>query len=104
MFQNKELDLLRQHKELLVLQCNTQRRLLAVECQQLRSPAYWLGETGKAAKQHPVLTTVLAAGAGWLAVQVLRKPRGNAGLAGRVMKLFSFAPTIWKIASQFRRV
>lgn len=84
MFGDEELKQLRSRKELLALECDARRMLLVAECRRLRSPDLWLGEAGQAARRHPWLTAALGAGAGFAALQALRRPRRPAGWLGRV--------------------
>jgi hypothetical protein len=101
MFWNRELKRLQQRKELLVLQCETSRSLLTLECRQLKSPGWWLGELGRTAQQHPLLTTALAAGAGVLATRLVR-PRGLGGLISLASKAMPVALNVWKMWNRAR--
>jgi len=96
-FQTSELARLQAQKDLLVLQSRANRVLLAAEWQQLRSPEHWLGEAGRVARRHPVLTAALATAAGALAVQAVRKPGAVAGGIGRLGKFASVAFSVWKL-------
>jgi hypothetical protein len=97
MFGKNELERLRIQKELLVMQSDVNRRLLAADWQRLRSPENWMIEAGRLARRHPLWTAALAAAAGMLAVRVVRKPGSILGGLGRVGKLASSAFTLWKL-------
>ena len=97
MFQKAELERLQAEKSLLVLQSSASRLLLAAEWQRLRSPEHWLGEAGRWGRRHPVLSAALAAAAGALAVQSMRKPGAVAGGIGRLGKIISVAFSVWKL-------
>ena len=100
MFQKNELKNLRAKKDLLVLQSETNRLLMAVEWQHLRSPENWMKEAGGLAGRYPVWTAVLAAAAGAMAFKAVRLPGGIAGGIDRLGKFASLALTVWKL---FRR-
>lgn len=95
-----ELERLRMQKDLLVLQSDANRLLLAAEWQRLRSPENWMHEAGNLARRHPLWTAALAAAAGVLVVKAVRKPGSFLGGMGRLGKLASLAFTVWKL---FRR-
>ena len=95
-----ELERLRLQKDLLVLQSDANRLLLAADWQRLRSPENWMHEAGKLARRHPIWTAALAAAAGVLAVKAVRKPGSVLGGMGRLGKLASTALSVWKL---FRR-
>jgi len=76
MFGDEELETLRLQKELLALECDARRVLLVSEWQRLQSPDFWLDEAGRAAREHPWLTAALGVGAGVIAIQTVRRPRG----------------------------
>jgi hypothetical protein len=96
-----ELERLRLQKDLLVLQSDANRLLLAAAWQRLRSPENWLHEAGSLARRHPIWTTALATAAGVLAVKAVRKPGSIFGGIGHLGKLASTAFSVWKL---FRRV
>jgi hypothetical protein len=100
MFQKAELERLRLQKDLLVLQSDANRLLLAADWQRLRSPENWLHEAGNLARRHPLWTAALAAAAGVLAVKAVRKPGSAFGGIGRLGKLAATAFSVWKL---FRR-
>lgn len=100
MFQKAELERLRLQKDLLVLQSDANRLLLAADWQRLRSPENWLHEASNVARRHPLWTTALAAAAGVLAVKAVRKPSSILGGMGSLGKLASTAFSVWKL---FRR-
>ena len=92
-----ELERLHLQKERLALQCDADRHMLAAEWQQLRSRDYWLAEAGKMARRHPLWTAALAAGAGVLVTQAVRKPRGTTGWLHRLVRMASTASSLWKL-------
>lgn len=100
MFQKREIERLQQQKNLLVMQSDLNRLQLAADWQRLRSPGSWISEAGGLMRRHPVLTAGLAAAAGVLAVQAVRKPGNIAEGIGRLGKLASAAFVAWKL---FRR-
>lgn len=100
MFEKTELARLRAQKELLVLQSDVNRLLLAADWQQLRAPENWLHEAGHLVRRHPLWTAVLTAVAGVLAVQTVRKPGSSLGGIALLGKLASTAWSVWKM---FRR-
>jgi len=100
MFQKAGLERLRAQKDLLVLQSNANRLLLAAEWQRLRSPETWMNEAGGLTRRHPVLMAALVTAAGALAVQTVRKPGAMANSLGRLGKFASLAVTVWRL---FRR-
>jgi hypothetical protein len=100
MFEKTELARLRAQKELLVLQSDVNRLLLAADWQQLRAPENWLHEAGHLARRHPLWTAVLTAVAGVLAVQTVRKPGSSLGGIARLVKLASTALSVWKLFRQ----
>jgi hypothetical protein len=97
MFQKAELERQRQRKELLVLQSNANRLLLAADWQRLRAPENWLNEAGNAARRHPVWTAALAAVAGVLVVKAVRNSGAITGLIGRLGNLAPLAFAVWKM-------
>jgi hypothetical protein len=100
MFQKAELESLRARKELLVMQSDANRMLLAADCAQLRSPEAWTAEAASLARRHPVWTAALAAAAGALAVQTVGKSGGISGGISRLGKFVPLAFTVWRL---FRR-
>jgi len=100
MFEKTELARLQAQKELLVLQSDVNRLLLAANWKQLRSPENWVHEAGHLARRHPLWTAALAALAGVLAVQTVRKPGSSLGGIAILGKLASTALSVWKL---FRR-
>ncbi|HXI70223.1 MAG TPA: hypothetical protein VNN22_07685 [Verrucomicrobiae bacterium] len=97
MFHQAEIARLQKQKELLVLQSDVRRRLLAVDWQRVRAPESWLNEGGNLARRHPLWTAVLAAGVGMLAVEVMRQPGAVAGVIGRLGRLGSLVLAGWKM-------
>ncbi len=97
MFQQSELARLQMQKDLLVLQSTANRLLLALEWQRVRSPDRWMDEAGGVMRRHPILTTAVAAAAGVLIVQTVRRPGVVVGGIGRLGKLASVAFSIWKL-------
>jgi hypothetical protein len=100
MFQKNELERLQLQKQLLVLQCDANRLILAADWQRLRSTETWLSEAGNLARRHPIWPAALAAGAGWLAVKMMRQPGSVVGGLGRLGELASAALSAWQL---FRR-
>lgn len=100
MFQKTELARLQAQKDLLVLQSDANRLLLAAEWERLRTPENWLNAAGQLARRHPLWTTALATAAGALTVQAVRKPGALAGGIGRLGKFVSLGLTVWRL---FRR-
>lgn len=92
-----ELERLHLQKELLALQCDADRHMLAAEWQQLHSRDYWLAEAGKMARRHPLWTAALAAGAGVLVTQAVRKPGATTGWLRRLVRMASTASSLWKL-------
>ena len=97
MFQKAELERLQKQKDLLVLQSNAHRLLLADDWQRLRAPANWVSEAGNAARRHPMWITALAAAAGVLVVKAVRKPGSVMCGLGRLGELASTAFTVWNL-------
>jgi hypothetical protein len=97
MFQKAELERLRARKDLLVLQSDANRLLLAADCAQLRSPEIWMAEAGNLARRHPVWTAALTAAAGALAVQTAGRSGGISGGIGRLGKFIPLALTVWRL-------
>ena len=91
MFWDEELETVRLRKELLACQCDIRRALLVAEWQRLRSPGFWVDEAGKTAGRHPLGTLGLAATAGVLLIQGLRRPGSILKWAGRLGGMFSTA-------------
>ena|SRR5882724_12258831 len=94
-----ELEQLRIQKELLALQCDANRLILAAEWQQLQSRDYWLAEAGKMARRHPVKAAALAAAAGLLVTQTVQKPATAGGWLWRLSRVASTALSVWKLFS-----
>jgi hypothetical protein len=97
MLKKAELERLQREKELLVLQSDANRVLLATGWQRLRSPKNWMNEAGDVASRHPIWTTVLAAAAGSLVVKSLRKSGSVLGGIGRLGELASAALSVWRL-------
>jgi hypothetical protein len=100
MFGKDELERLRLQKELLVLQSNANRLLLAGDFQRLRAPETWMTEAGSLVKRHPVWSALLTAATGALVVQLFRKPGnilGGLGGLGGLGKLAATALSVWKL-------
>ena len=100
MFKKTELARLQAQKDLLVLQSDTNRLLLAADWQQLNSPENWVHEAGNLARRHPFWTAGLTAVAGVLAVQAARKPGSSLGGIACLGKLASTALSVWKLFRQ----
>lgn len=97
MFAKAELTRLQQQKDLLVLQCDARRLLLAAEWRKLKSPERWLTEAGDLALRHPMWMALLTAASGALAVRTLRKPGLILGGIGQLGKLASLAFSAWRL-------
>lgn len=97
MLAKNELARLQQQKDLLVLQCDARRLLLAAEWRKLRSPDRWLNEAGDLARRHPVWIAVLTAASGALAVRTLRRPGMILGGISQLGKLVPMALGAWKL-------
>lgn len=93
MLRKTELKRLRLQRDLLILQSDANRMLLAADWRRLRSPEIWLNETGSLARQHPIWTTILTAAAGTLAAKVVGKPGG----LGRLGTFASVALAGWRL-------
>jgi len=100
MFGKAELERLRLQKELLVLQSDVHRLVLATELQRLRSTEFWQSEAKHAVRARPLLTIALGAGAGVLAIKALRHPGAVIGWLSRLGGAGSTLLSIWKL---FRR-
>jgi hypothetical protein len=92
-----ELERLRLQKELLVLQSDANRFILAAEWQRLRSAETWSNEAGSLARRHPIWTAVLAMAAGSLAAKTVRRPSAVAGGLGRISRFASLAFAAWRL-------
>jgi len=99
-FGKNELTHLQAQKDLLVLQSDANRLLLAADWQQLRSPENWMHAAGNLARRHPLWTAALTAVAGVLTVQAVRKPGSSLVGIASLGKLASTALSVWKL---FRR-
>lgn len=97
MVRKTELEQLRIQKELLALQCDANRLILAAEWEQLQSRDYWLAEAGRLAKRHPLKAAALAAAAGLLVTQTVQKPAEISGWLGRLSRVASTALSVWKL-------
>jgi len=97
MFHQAEIARLQKQKELLVLQSDVRRQLLATDWQRLRSPESWLNEGGNLARRHPVWTAALAAVAGVLIGKAVRNPGAIAASIGRLGNLASLAFAVGKM-------
>ena len=97
MLHKAELERLRLQKELLVLQSDANRLLLAAEWRRLSSPETWMNEAGNLARRHPVWTAALTAAAGALAVKTVRKPGLFAGGIGRLGGVGAMALSVWRM-------
>src|SRR5262252_7253616 len=96
MVRKTELEHLRVQKELLSLQCDADRLILAAEWEQLQSRDYWLARAGELARQHPLKAAALAAAAGLLVTQTVAKPAVAGGWLGRLSRVASMAASVWK--------
>ncbi len=96
MFQKTELARLQAQKELLVLQSNANRLLLALDWQQLRSPENWRDEVTRRLRQHPLASAGLMAAIGALAALFLRRPGAAASGIGWIGKLAPMIFAVWR--------
>jgi hypothetical protein len=97
MFGQAELDRLRQHKRLLVLQSEAHRLTLVADLQRLRSLEFWQNETTQTARRHPLLTAALAVGAGIVAIKAVRQPGSLLGLVSKLGGAGSALLSAWKM-------
>lgn len=97
MFGKAELERLRLQKELLVLQSDMSRLVLAAELRRLSSPELWRNEVGHAVRKHPLLTAVLGVGVGVLAIQALRQPGAAMSWLGRLGGAGSTLFSVWNL-------
>ena len=97
MVRKTELEHLRIRRELLALQCDANRLMLAVEWQQLQSRDYWLAEAGKMARRHPLKAAALAAATGLLITKTVQNPAVAGGWLGRLAKAASTALSVWRL-------
>ncbi len=97
MFAKTELERLRLQKELLVLQNEANRLVLAAEWQRLRSPEFWQGEASQAVRKHPMLTAALGLGVGVFAIKALRQPGVAMGWLGRLSGAGSTLLSVWNL-------
>lgn len=94
MFAKAELERLRLQKELLVLQNEVNRLVLAAELQRLRSPEFWQNGASQAVRQYPLLTAALGLGVGVFAIKALRQPGVAMSWLGR---LGGAGSTLWSV-------
>ena len=97
MFLEAELEELRLRKDLLVLQCDADRLLLAAEWQRLRSPEFLRGEAIHSLGRHPMLAAALGIGGGLLAIQMLRRPGVASRWLGRLGGASPVLSFVWKL-------
>ncbi len=97
MVRKTELEHLRLQRELLALQCDANRLMLAVEWQQLQSRDYWLAEAGRMARRHPLKAAALAAATGLLITKTVQNPAVAGGWLGRLAKAASTALSVWRL-------
>lgn len=97
MFLEAELEQLRLRKDLLVLQCDTNRLRLASEWQRLRSREFWRTEAIHSVGRHPMLAAALGIGAGLLAIQMLRRPGAAIRWLGRLGGASPVLSFVWKL-------
>ena len=97
MFGKAEVERLRLQKDLLVLQCDANRLVLATELQRLRSLEFWQDEAGHAVRKHPLLTTALGVGVGVLAIKAVRRPGAALGWLGRLSGAGSTLLSLWNL-------
>jgi hypothetical protein len=97
MFGKAELERLRLQKDLLVLQGEASRLVLATELQRLGSPGFWQAKASQAVRKHPWLTTALGIGAGVLAIKALRHPGTAMSWLGRLSGAGSTLLSAWNL-------
>lgn len=97
MFAKAELERLRLQKELLVLQNEANRLVLAAEMQRLRSPEIWRNGASQAVRQHPLLTAALGLGVGVFAIKALRRPGVALSWLGRLGGAGSTLLSVWNL-------
>jgi len=97
MVRKTELEHLRIRRELLALQCDANRLLLAVEWQQLQSRDYWLAEAGRMARRHPLKAAALAAATGLLITKTVQNPAVAGGWLGHLARAASTALSVWRL-------
>lgn len=97
MFAKTELERLRLRKELLVLQNEANRLVLAAELQRLRSPVFWQNGASQAVRKHPLLTAALGIGVGVFAIRALRQPGVAMSWLGRLGGAGSTLLSLWNL-------
>lgn len=97
MFGKAELERLRLQKELLVLQSDVNRLLLATELLRLRSPEFWQSGASRAVRKHPLLTAALGVGVGVFAIKALRQPAAAMSWLGRLGGAGSTLLSVWNL-------
>ena len=97
MFAKAELERLRLQKDLLVLQNEANRLVLAAEWQRLQAPEFWQGEASRTIRKHPLLTAALGVGVGVFAIKALRQPGGALGWLGRLSGAGSTLLSVWNL-------
>ena len=97
MFGKAELERLRLQKDLLVLQSELNRMVLAAELQRLSSPALWRSEASRAVRNRPLLTAALGIGAGVMAIKALRQPGAVMSWLGRLGGTGSTLVSLWNL-------
>ncbi len=97
MFAKAELERLRLQKQLLVLQNEASRLVLAVELQRLRSPEVWQNGASQVVRKHPLLTAALGLGVGVFAIKALRQPGAAMSWLGRLGGAGSTLLSVWNL-------
>lgn len=97
MFQGKELERLRLHKEQLMSHCDVTRRQFIEDWNRLKSSELWLGEMTGVARRHPWWIVSLAVLAGTAAVKTVQHGGIVANKVGRLGKFVSVALGVWKM-------
>lgn len=97
MFAKAELERLRLQKQLLVLQNEANRLVLAVELQRLRSPEVWQNGASQVVRKHPLLTAALGLGVGVFAIKALRQPGVAMSWLGRSGGAGSMVLSVWNL-------
>ncbi len=97
MFGKTELERLQLQKDLLVLQSDMNRLVLATELQRLSSPEFWQAKASQTVRKHPLLTAALGVGVGVLAIKALRRPGAAMSWLGRLGGAGSALFSVWNL-------
>lgn len=97
MFGKTELERLQQRKEFLTACSDANRLMLQLEWQRFQSGAFWKREATRSLREHPLLSAALAAGAGVVAIKMLRHPGALLRWVGRFSGVGSTLISVWKM-------